>query len=102
MSKLGLVFAIAIIGCGGSTPTGGGGAGGGGGGGAAGGGGGGGGAAGGGGGGGGGDPMNWLAGARGTLASSRDGLNYQLSPSNVTSADLWALTCSGPQIGWAA
>src|SRR5438270_6149910 len=82
MTKLILVFALAVGGCGGSSPpTGGGG---------------------GTSGGGGGGSKNWLAGGSGTLASTGDGVHYALSPSHVTDANLWSLYCVGRNVGWAA
>ena len=55
-----------------------------------------------GGGGDGGGKNNWLAGAKGTLASTHDGEHYQMATSRPTDANLWTLFCVGRQVGWAA
>src|SRR5437879_4777620 len=75
---LGFLAALLIAGCGNSTPSGGDG------------------------GSGGPSPHNWLAGGSGTLASSNDGLHYQVAASKATGADLFALYCVGRDVGWAA
>lgn len=76
MQTRALALAVLMAGCGSSTPSGGDG-------------------------GSTGGPHNWLAGARGTLASSSDGQRY-VTASSGTNADLFALFCVGQKVGWAA